>query len=199
MGHRTDSLGAARLPQQADGRGRMIFTATELSGAYVIDLERIEDSRGFFSRAWCENEFGEHGLETRIAQANISNNKLKGTLRGMHFQTPPHEETKLIRCTRGAFYDVIIDLRSDSPTHKKWIGVELNDDNRRMLYVPRGFAHGFQTLTDDTETFYMVSELYTPGAEGGVRWDDPAFDIQWPLGAPTEISDKDGAWLDFDS
>jgi dTDP-4-dehydrorhamnose 3,5-epimerase len=175
----------------------MIFSETALPGAYVIDLERIEDERGFFARAWCERELTEHGLETRIAQSNVSFNKHKGTLRGMHFQRPPHQETKLIRCIRGGLFDVIIDLRPDSTGYKRWMGVELTADNRRMLYVPRGFAHGFQTLEDDTEIFYMVSEFYTPEAEGGVRWDDPAFTVEWPLGPPTEISQKDQQWPDF--
>jgi dTDP-4-dehydrorhamnose 3,5-epimerase len=175
----------------------MIFSETALLGAYLIDLERIEDSRGFFARSWDELEFAQHDLETRIAQCNTSYNERKGTLRGMHFQRAPHEEVKLIRCLRGALYDVIIDLRADSPTFKRWIGVELSGDNRRMLYVPRGFGHGFQTLADDTETFYMVSDFYTPGAESGVRWDDPAFGIEWPLGEPTEISEKDASWPGF--
>ncbi len=175
----------------------MIFTETGLSGAYIIDLEPIEDTRGFFARAWCERELSEHGLQTRTAQCDISFNKRKGTLRGMHFQRPPHEEIKLIRCIRGALYDVIVDLRPDSLTYKQWVGVELSAENRRALYVPRRFAHGFQTLEDDTETFYMVSEFYTPSAEGGVRWNDPAFGIDWPLGPPTEISDKDASWRDF--
>ena len=175
----------------------MIFTETDLKGAYLIDLEKIEDDRGFFARAWCAREFSEHGLETRIAQCNNSSNKRKGTLRGMHLQKAPHEEVKMIRCIRGALYDVIVDLREGSPTYKQWIGAELNEENRRMLYVPRGFAHGFQTLTDGTEAFYMVSEFYTPGAETGVRWDDPAFGIEWPLGPPAEISEKDASWADF--
>ncbi len=175
----------------------MIFTETRLRGAYILDLEPIEDTRGFFARSWDERELAQHGLETRIAQCNTSYNKRKGTIRGMHFQKAPHEEVKLVRCVRGELYDIIIDLRSDSPTFKRWTGVELSADNHRMLYVPRGFAHGFQTLADDTETFYMVSEFYTPESEGGVRWNDPVFGIEWPLGEPTEISDKDGGWPDF--
>lgn len=175
----------------------MIFTETELPGAYVIDLERIEDARGLFARAWCEREFAEYGLETRIAQCNVSYNKRKGTLRGMHFQRSPHEEVKLVRCTRGALYDVIVDLRPDSPGFRRWIGIELTQDNRRLVYVPRGFAHGFQTLADETEVFYMISQLYVPEAAGGVRWDDPAFGIEWPVGEPTEISEKDRSWPDF--
>lgn len=152
----------------------MIFTETKLPGAYVIDLEPIVDSRGFFARAWCEEEFAEHGLETRIAQCNMSFNERKGTLRRIHFQRSPHKETKLV-----------------------WTGVELSADNRRMLYVPRGFAHGFQTLEERTEIFYMASEFYTPGTEGGVRWNDPAFGIEWPLREPSVISDKDASWPDF--
>jgi dTDP-4-dehydrorhamnose 3,5-epimerase len=174
----------------------MIFSETSLPGAYVIDLEKIEDDRGFFARAWCERELTEQGLEARVAQCNISFNKRRGTLRGMHFQRPPHEEVKLVRCIRGRLFDVIIDLRPDSPTSRRWIGVELSADNRRMLYVPRGFAHGFQTLEDDTEIFYMMSEFYVPGAEHGVRWDDPVFDVEWPL-KPTEIAERDRQWADF--
>jgi dTDP-4-dehydrorhamnose 3,5-epimerase len=184
-------------PDDKAGRKTMIFTETKLPGAYIIDLEPIEDARGFFARAWDEEELAEQGLKTRIAQCNISFSKRRGTLRGMHFQRAPYEEVKLVRCVRGALYDVIIDLRSGSPTYKHWAGVELNAEDRRSLYVPRGFAHGFQTLEDDTETFYMVSEFYMPGAEGGVRWDDPAFGIDWPLGTPTEISQKDASWGDF--
>lgn len=174
----------------------MIFTQTDLEGAFIIDLERIADPRGFFARAWDRNEFEEHGLETRIAQSNLSFNKRRGTLRGMHYQVAPHAEVKLVRCTRGAMYDVIIDLRQGSPTYARWIGVELTEHNGRMLYIPKGFAHGFQTLRDDTEAFYMMSEFYTPGAAAGVRWDDPSFEIEWPLGEPTEISEKDRAWPD---
>lgn len=175
----------------------MLFSETALPGAYVIDLEKIEDERGFFARAWCERELSEHGLESRISQSNMSFNKRKGTLRGMHYQHPPHQEVKLVRCVKGSLLDVIIDLRPASPGYKQWTAVELTAGNRRMLYVPRGFAHGFQTLEDDTEAFYMVSDPYVPGAEGGVRWDDAAFGIEWPLTPPTEISDKDRRWPDF--
>lgn len=175
----------------------MMFTETHLPGACVIDLEPSEDERGFFARAWCRREFEEHGLETNIAQCNMSFSTRKGTLRGLHFQTSPHEEVKVIRCIRGALYDVIVDLRADSPGFKRWIGIELSAENRRMLYVPRGFAHGFQTLEDNTETFYMVSAFYTPGAEGGVRWDDPTFGIQWPEAEDVEITYKDRSWPDF--
>jgi dTDP-4-dehydrorhamnose 3,5-epimerase len=175
----------------------MIFTKTKLADAYLIDVEPHEDERGFFARAWCEQEFAEHGLETKVVQCNVSYNRLRGTLRGMHFQAPPHEEVKLVRCTRGAIYDVIVDLRPDSPTFKQWLGVELTADNRRVLYVPKGFAHGYQTLTDDSEVFYQVSEFYTPSAEGGVRWNDPAFGIEWPEPERALLSNRDMHWPDF--
>lgn len=174
----------------------MIFRETELPGAYAIDLERHSDERGFFARAWCQREFEEHGLNPRLVQCNISYNEGRGTLRGMHYQVPPHEEAKLVRCTRGSIYDVIIDLRSDSPTYKEHFGIELNDENRTMLYVPEGFAHGFLTLEDDTEIFYQMSEFYAPEAARGVRWDDPAFGIDWP--APVRhIKDRDQSYPDF--
>jgi dTDP-4-dehydrorhamnose 3,5-epimerase len=174
----------------------MIFIETELKGAYIIDLERREDERGFFARTWCQQEFEAHGLVARIVQANTSYNKAKGTLRGMHYQRAPHAETKLVRASRGAIYDVIVDLRPDSPTFKRWIGVELTADNRRALFVPEGFAHGFQTLEDNTDVSYQVSAFYTPGAEGGLRYNDPAFDIEWPLPVSV-ISPKDADWPDF--
>lgn len=175
----------------------MIFTPTELDGAYVVDLEPRGDERGFFARAWAVAEFAAHGLSTEVVQANIAFNHRKGTLRGMHFQHAPHAEVKLVRCTRGALYDVIVDLRPSSPTHTRWIGVELTADNRRMLYVPEGFAHGYQTLADDTEAYYQVSAAYAPEAEGGVRWDDPAFAIEWPDPDPPVMSEKDRAWPDY--
>jgi dTDP-4-dehydrorhamnose 3,5-epimerase len=175
----------------------VIFTETELPGAYVIDLERREDERGFFARAWCADEFAQHGLSTKLVQANLSFNVQKGIVRGMHFQVEPHAEDKLVRCTRGAIYDVIIDLRPESDTYKRWLGVELDADSRRALYVPQGFAHGYQTLAPDTETFYLVSEWYTPDAERGVRWDDPAFGIEWPDPANAILSEKDRSWPDF--
>lgn len=171
----------------------MIFTETKLGGAFVIDLERREDSRGFFARAFCQNEFSEHGLKPVIAQANIAFNRRKGTLRGMHFQFPPASETKLVRCTRGAIVDIIVDLRPESPTHLEHIAVELSADNHRALYVPERFAHGYQVLEDITETSYQVGEFYTPGAEGGLRYDDPKLGLSWPLPV-TEISDKDREW-----
>ncbi len=176
----------------------MIFSETEIPGAFVIDLERRDDDRGFFARAWDVNEFAAHGLSTRLVQANVSFNRRAGTLRGMHFQRAPHEEAKLVRCTQGAVYDAIVDLRPDSPAFKRWIGVELSEENRRALYVPEGCAHGYQTLADGAETFYLVSELYAPESEGGVRWDDPAFGIAWPEVGRRIMSPKDASWPDFE-
>ena len=168
----------------------MIFSETKLKGAYIIDVKRLEDERGFFGRSYCSNEFKEFNLNTNVVQANVSHNKKKGTLRGMHMQLAPFEETKLVRCTRGAIYDVIVDLRSNSATYKQWIGVELTADSFRMLYVPEGFAHGFITLEDNTDVTYQVTQIYTPQAERGYRWDDPAFNIQWPI-QPELVSAKD--------
>ena len=174
----------------------MIFTEMNLKDACIVEIEKLEDNRGFFARSWCRKEFENRGLISGMVQANVSCNKRKGTLRGMHYQRQPYEETKLVRCTRGSIYDVIIDLRPDSPTYKQWLGVELMADNYKMLFVPGGFAHGFQSLEDDTEVIYQVSQFYTPGAEGGIRWDDPAFDIEWPLEVQV-ISDKDRSWPDY--
>lgn len=174
----------------------MFFHRTELTDAVLIELDRREDRRGFFARTWDQQLFKEHGLVDRVVQANLSYNHTRGTLRGMHYQKAPYAETKLVRCVRGAIFDVIIDIRPDSPTYKRWIGVELTAENRRALYVPEGFAHGFQTLTDDCEIMYQVSQVYTPGAEGGIRYNDPAFGIQWPLPVSV-ISEKDAAWPDF--
>jgi dTDP-4-dehydrorhamnose 3,5-epimerase len=168
----------------------MIFTETCLKGAFVIDLERLEDQRGFFARSWCEREFAGHHLETKWVQANISYNKKKGTLRGMHFQVSPHEEEKLVRCIRGKLFDVIVDFRQGSDTFKKWFGVELSAENRRMIYIPKEFAHGFVTMDDDNEVFYLMSEFYAPGYGRGIRWDDPAIGIIWPEKI-TVISDQD--------
>lgn len=176
----------------------MIFTETPLPGAYVIDLEMREDERGFFARAWSLDEFREHGLETRVVQCNMSYNNEAGTLRGLHYQLPPYSEVKLVRCTRGAIWDVIVDLREDSPTHRDWFGLELTADNRRMLYVPERFAHGYVTLAPGTEIFYQVSEFYSPGHEGGIRWDDPAIGIRWPEIEVRVISEKDAGHPDFD-
>ncbi|MBX0328811.1 dTDP-4-dehydrorhamnose 3,5-epimerase [Oscillochloris sp. ZM17-4] len=174
----------------------MFFTPTELVGAFIIDVQRFEDNRGFFARSWSPDDFESRGLSSHIAQMNLSYNRVKGTLRGMHFKHHPYAETKLVRCIRGAILDVIIDLRPESPSFKRWIGVELTDENRRALYVPEGFAHGFQTLVDDVEVMYQVSQPYMPSAEGGVRHNDPAFGITWPL-EPTEMSPKDTQWPDF--
>ncbi len=174
----------------------MIFTETGLKGAFFIDIEKREDHRGFFARTWCRKEFEEHGLTVHPAQANVSFSRHKGTLRGMHYQVAPFEESKLLRCTRGAIYDVIIDLRPDSPTYRKWIGVELTSDNYRMIYVPEKFAHGFQSLEDDSEVVYQVTQFYAPGSERGIRWNDPAFDIRWPMEVQV-ISDKDRDWPDY--
>jgi len=168
----------------------MKFIEVKLKGAYLIEPELFEDERGFFARTFCQREFEAHGLNPGIAQCNISYNKHKGTLRGMHYQVAPKAETKLVRCTRGAIYDVIIDLRPESPTYCQWIAKELNAENSRLMYVPEGFAHGFQTLKDDTEVFYQMSECYSPEHVRGGRWNDPAFGIEWPLNTKI-ISEKD--------
>ncbi len=174
----------------------MKFQETKLAGAYIVNLNLLQDDRGFFSRMFCREEFQQHGLVPDVMQGNMSWNKTRGTLRGMHYQHDPYQETKFIRCTRGAIYDVIIDLRKDSTTYQEWIGVELTADNRTALFVPKDFAHGFITLEDNTEVFYLVSQSYQPGSEGGIRWDDPRFNIEWPL-KPTCISPKDAAWPDY--
>jgi dTDP-4-dehydrorhamnose 3,5-epimerase len=175
----------------------MIFTESKLSGAFIIDLERREDSRGFFARAFCQEEFKQHGLKPIIAQANIAFNHRKGTIRGMHFQYPPAAETKLVRCTRGGIVDIIVDLRPESPTYLQHAAVELNEDNYRALYVPERFAHGYQVLRDNTDTSYQVGEFYTPGVEGGLLFDDPRLGLRWPLPVSV-ISDKDRAWQSLD-
>jgi dTDP-4-dehydrorhamnose 3,5-epimerase len=172
----------------------MIFTETALQGAYIIDLERRTDSRGFFARAFCQKEFEAHGLKPVIAQANLAFNNRKGTVRGMHFQLPPAAETKVVRCTRGAILDIIVDLRTESPTYLQHISVELNEDNHRALYVPERFAHGYQVLRDSTETSYQVGEFYTPGSEGGLLYNDPRLGLSWPLPV-TVISEKDQTWM----
>ena len=177
----------------------MIFKETYLKGAFVIGLKKFEDERGFFARAWCQKEFEEHGLTSQVVQANLSNNPQKGTLRGMHYQLPPYEETKLVRCIKGAILDVIIDLRPNSSTYKQWFGVELTAENRKMLFVPEGFAHGFQTLADNSEVFYQVSQFYQPGAERGIRWNDRAIGIEWPMIEMRLVSAKDQSWPDFDT
>jgi dTDP-4-dehydrorhamnose 3,5-epimerase len=167
-----------------------------LPGAFIIDLEQRGDDRGFFARTFCAQEFEAHGLKPTVAQCNLSFNHRSGTLRGMHYQTPPAAETKLVRCTRGAIYDVIIDLRPNSSTCGQHIGVELTEENRRSLYIPELFAHGYQTLTDNTEVVYQVGEFYTPGYERGIRYDDPTFKIEWLLPV-TVISEKDKNWAPF--
>lgn len=171
----------------------MRFIETSLQGAFVVELEERADARGFFARTFCAREFEEHGLKPAVAQCNMAYNYKKGTMRGLHYQTAPATEAKLVRCTHGAVYDVIVDLRPNSPTYLRYIGVELSGSNRLALYVPELFAHGYLTLTDDAEMFYQVSEFYTPGTEQGLRYDDPALNIKWPV--PVEIiSDKDAAW-----
>ena len=174
----------------------MIFLETGLAGALLIEPERQEDARGFFARTWCQREFTDHGLNARLVQCNVSFNKKRGTLRGMHYQVAPHEEAKLVRCTRGSLYDVMIDLRPASPTFKKHVGVVLTDQSRKMLYVPEGCAHGFQTLEDETEIFYQMSEFYAPDCARGLRWDDPAFGIRWPLEERT-MCERDRSYPDF--
>jgi dTDP-4-dehydrorhamnose 3,5-epimerase len=174
----------------------MIFTACKLKDAFLIDLARKDDERGFFARSYCRNEFAAHGLQPDYVQSNLSFNARRGTLRGMHYQAKPDEEVKLVRCIRGTIYDVIIDLRKDSPTYKQWLGVELDADARRMLYAPAGVAHGYLTLADDTEVQYQVSAFYSPESERAVRWNDPAFNIKWPI-QPVVISSKDRRHPDF--
>ena len=174
----------------------MIFTELPLAGAFVIDLEPRRDERGFFARSFCVREFEQHGLETGLVQANLSQNVRRGTVRGMHYQRAPRAEVKLVRCVNGAVFDAIIDLRPDSPTYLGWTGVELTRENRRMLYVPKGFAHGYQALADDSEVFYLVTEFYSPADEAAIRWNDPLFGIQWPL-ADTILSPKDAVHPDF--
>jgi dTDP-4-dehydrorhamnose 3,5-epimerase len=174
----------------------MIFSETELKGAFLIEPERKEDQRGFFARTWCQQEFEDHGLNPKLVQCSVSFNNKKGTLRGMHFQVAPFEETKLVRCTKGEIFDVIIDLRSDSQTFKKYFSVLLNEQNRLMLYIPPGFAHGFQTMVDNTEVFYQMSQLYSPEHARGVRWNDPVFGIQWPDDKRI-IIDRDLNYPDF--
>ena len=175
----------------------MIFTETPLGGAYLIDLEKRADERGFFARAFCAREFAEHRLVSNMVQANNSLSFQKGTLRGMHYQLAPKAETKLVRCLRGALHDVILDIRPSSPTFGQSFGADLTADNRRMMYVPKGFAHGFITLTDDAEAYYLVDEFYAPECERGIRWNDSRFSIQWPI-QPVVISEKDQGFRDFE-
>ena len=171
----------------------MIFTETPLAGAFVIDLDKRADERGFFARAWCRREFEEHGLIPHIEQINVGYSRRRGTLRGMHWQNPPHAEVKVVRCVRGAMFDVIVDLRPESPTRCRWFGVELRSETGQMLYVPQGFAHGYQTLADETEMIYQTTQPYVSQSATGVRYDDPAFGIRWPLDV-TCVSDADRNW-----
>jgi dTDP-4-dehydrorhamnose 3,5-epimerase len=175
----------------------MIFQETSLEGAYMIGLEKRGDERGFFARAFCQKEFAAHGLTTQLAQVNFSQNARKGTLRGMHYQLAPRADTKVVRCFRGAIFDVILDLRRDSPTFGRTYSAELTAHNARMMYIPKGFAHGFITLADDTEVLYLVDDFYAPEYERGIRWDDPKFAIPWPA-QPGVISEKDRNYRDFD-
>lgn len=174
----------------------MIFIDTPIPDAYVLEPQRIEDHRGFFSRVFCEKELSIHGLKGGVAQANMAFSERQGTLRGLHFQRTPHAEVKIVRCTRGALYDVIVDLRPESPAFGQWFGVELNEDNRRMIYVPEGCAQGYLTLAGRTEMYYLTSEVYHPEAASGVRYNDPAFGIVWPAGVAV-ISEQDLNWPDF--
>lgn len=171
----------------------MKFSETSLPGVHLIELEPIGDERGYFSRFWCSSEFEDHGLVSRIAQINTSYNAAAGTVRGLHFQHGPHAETKLVSCTSGRVLDVAVDARPDSPTYLQWFGAELSPEGQSMLYIPPGFAHGYQALEDDTRLLYLVSEPYAPGAEGGLRYDDPAIGIDWPMPV-TSVSDKDMGW-----
>ena len=173
----------------------MIFASTRLPGVYVIDLEKREDMRGYFARAWCATEFAKHRLPTFV-QTNMSLSRQRGTIRGLHYQAAPHGEAKYMRCIRGAIFDVAVDVRPDSPTYKKWFGLELTADNRKAVFIPEGLAHAYQALTDDAEVIYSASCAYTPGAERGIRWNDPAFDIEWPI-REAIVSDKDMKWADF--
>jgi dTDP-4-dehydrorhamnose 3,5-epimerase len=168
----------------------MKFSPTKLAGVWMVDLERQDDERGFFARSWCQQEFEQRGLNPRLVQCNVSFNRKSGTLRGLHYQIAPHAEAKLVRCTRGAIYDVAVDLQPDSPTHRQWVGVELTAENGRALYIAEDFAHGFQTLADDSEVFYQMSESFHPECARGLRWNDPAFGINWPVANPI-ISGRD--------
>jgi len=174
----------------------MIFEKTDFEGVYIIEIEKQIDERGFFARSWDKNDFEENGLNSKLTQCNISLNNKKGTLRGMHYQIKPYQETKLIRCTQGRLFDVIIDLRIDSKSFKKWLNIELNEENYKMLYVPEGFAHGFQTLEDNTEIFYQMTQNYMPNFANGIRWNDPMFNINWPIKEPI-LSEKDQRFTDF--
>jgi len=174
----------------------MQFRPLPMAGAFAVEIEPREDERGFFARSFCRQEFAEHGMSPVIAQCNVSWNRLRGTLRGIHFQRDPHWEAKLVRCTQGAAYDVVVDLRTDSPTYLKWAAVEITAANRTAVYAPSGFGHGFQTLCDDTEIFYQMSEPYYPELSGGIRWNDTAIAVEWPI-LPPIVSDRDNSYQDF--
>lgn len=176
----------------------MKFTETKLKGAFIITLDFIEDERGFFARTFCRREFEEHGLNPDLVQCNISLNKAKGTLRGIHYQAMPHAEVKLVRCTAGAIFDVVVDLRPESPTFRQWFAAELSEKNHQLLYIPEGVAHGYQTMEPQTEVFYQVSAFYHPASERGIRWNDPAFGILWPLPASV-VSPKDSSYPDWEA
>jgi dTDP-4-dehydrorhamnose 3,5-epimerase len=180
---------------RADG-ARLIFTPAPLAGAWLVDLERREDPRGFFARTWCRREFAAKGLDARLVQCSMSRNARRGTLRGMHWQVAPHEEVKLVRCSRGAVWDVIIDLRPGAPTYTRHFAAELTAESGRALYIPEGFAHGFVTLADDTDVLYQMTAFYEPGAGRGVRWNDPAFGIPWPVAEPI-LHERDASYPDF--
>ena len=175
----------------------MIVAETALPGVYTLEIEPHADERGFFARVWDGEVLAAHGLDARVSQSSIAFNRRAGTLRGLHFQRPPHAETKLVRCTRGAVYDVVVDIRPDSDAYLSWLGVKLTEENRRTLYVPEGFAHGYQTLEDETETSYLMSQRYEPSAGRGVRWDDPAFGIEWPDEGDRTMNERDRTWPDF--
>lgn len=175
----------------------MHFIELDMPGLFLVELELVRDERGFFARSWCQREFTEQGLNAQLVQCNVSFNHRQGTLRGLHYQAEPHAEDKLIRCTRGSIFDVAVDLRPDSSTYLRWIGFELTQDNAQMLYIPKGFAHGFQTLTDNSEVFYQMSQAYHPASARGLRWDDPALGITWPPSAQRIISQKDQDYPDF--
>jgi dTDP-4-dehydrorhamnose 3,5-epimerase len=174
----------------------MLFTKTKLDGVFVIEPEKHMDERGFFARTWCQQEFASHKINGSLAQCSISFNAKKGTLRGMHYQTAPYPEAKLVRCTMGAIYDVVVDLRTDSPTYKQWLAMELTAGNRRAMYIPEDCAHGFQTLTDNSEVFYQISEFFHPECSRGIRWDEPALSIDWPITNPI-MSQRDRTFPDF--
>lgn len=188
--------GAVRGAHTTDEGPEVKFLRTPISGAFVVELERVEDQRGFFARSWCSEEFAKMGLSSKLAQCSISFSARRGTVRGMHYQAEPHEEAKLVRCTSGVIHDVIVDIRPRSVSHRQIFAIDLSAQNRRMLYVPEGVAHGFQTLEDDTEVFYLISEFYHPELARGFRWNDHTFRIQWPM-EPTTMSARDRAFPDF--